>query len=379
MKRIAASLCLSCCALLLAPVFALPASGGEEEPKVKGRPLSRWIRGIQSQNRGIQLRASQALREAKKEHIPKIVPKLLPLIGADRQNTRFPAAQVLGEYGPPAREAVPHLLPMLKGTQYERNRTAAAEALGRILEDAEPSDEVEKVTRAIIAVFPDEYEDVRREAAVAIGRIGPAAKSAVKPLLRLLNDRSFDVCSAAAWACGRMGKHAEMHIDKLISMMQGSREISTTLVYAIGRIGPVHENVMPNVLDRLEKLFYAPRGGFRVGPRSFRVGEIKKGSAAEYQWYCFDALARHANESTMAIALMERQISEKGWNDRRRIQRAVGAVKVLKAIGPKAKSAVPKIKAVLEVKRWDHRIPRETVKELRKTAHEALQAINGKT
>jgi hypothetical protein len=373
MRRIAASLCLSCCALIL----ALPASGGEEEPKVKGKPLSHWIKGVQSENRGLQLRASRALKAAGKEDIPKIVPKLLPLLSADRENTRFPVAQVLGGYGPPAREAVPHLLPMLKGTQFERNRAAAVDALGRILKDAKPSDEVEKVTQAIVVVFPDQYEDVRREAAVAIGRIGPAAKSATKALLKLLNDRHFPVRGAAAWACGRLGKHAEMHIDKLISMMHGERDIATTVVYAIGEIGPVHENVMPNVVDRLEKTFYGQWGGFRVGARSYTVGKITKGTKGEYQWYCFDALARHADKSATAIGLMERQLSEKGWNSRHRINRVLGAVKVLKAIGPKAKSAAPKIKAALEVKRWDHRIPREILADFKKTAKEALEAVTG--
>jgi HEAT repeat protein len=374
MRRIAAPLCLSIAVLIL----VLPASGGEKEPKVKDKPLSHWIKGVQSENRGLQLRASRALKEAKKEDIPKIVPKLLPLLSADRENTRFPVAQVLGGYGPPARQAVPHLLPMLKGTQFERNRAAAVDALGRILKDAKPSDEVEKVTQAIVAVFPDQYEDVRREAAVAIGRIGPAAKSAVKPLGKLLNDRMFPVRGAAAWACGRLGKHAEMHIDKLISMMHGERDIATTVVYAIRELGPVHENVMPNVVDRLEKTFYAQWGGFRVGARSYCVGEITKGTTQEYQWFCFDALARHADKAAVAVGLMERVISEKGWNSSHRFNRALGAVKVLKAIGPKAKSAAPKIKAVLDVKRWDNRIPKDVLAEFKKTAQEALEAVTGK-
>ncbi len=374
MRRIVASLCLSIAVLIL----ALPASGGEEEPKVKGKPLSVWLKQVQSENRGLQMRASSALKEAGKEDIPKIVPKLLPLLAADRENSRFPAAQVLGGYGPPAREAVPHLLPMLKGTQFERNRAAAVDALGRILKDAKPSDEVEKVTQAIMVVFPDQYEDVRREAAVAVGRIGPAAKSATKALLKLLNDKHFPVRGAAAWACGRLGKHAEMHIDKLISMMHGERDIATTVVYAIGELGPVHENVMPNVVDRLEKTFYGQWGGFRVGARSYTVGKITKGTKEEYQWYCFDALARHADKAEAAVGLMERQISENGWNSSHRMNRALGAVKVLKAVGPKAGSAVPKIKAALEVKRWDNRIPREVLAEFKKTAQEALDAIAGK-
>jgi hypothetical protein len=50
----------------------------------------------------------------------------------------FVAAQILGVYGPLSRVAVPDLLPMLKGTQYERNRTTAAKALGPKAAEAVP-------------------------------------------------------------------------------------------------------------------------------------------------------------------------------------------------------------------------------------------------
>ena len=99
---------------------------------------------------------------------------MIPLLAAERENTRFPAAQVLGECGPVAKDAVPHLLPMLKGTQYERNRTAAAVALGKILKDSESSKQIDEVTEALIVCFKDQYSDVRREAARACGMIGPA-------------------------------------------------------------------------------------------------------------------------------------------------------------------------------------------------------------
>ncbi|MFO7900444.1 MAG: HEAT repeat domain-containing protein [Planctomycetota bacterium] len=365
------------CLLALTMAAGLSTASGGDDPRIKGRPLSRWLKQIQSRNRGLQMRASRALREAKEEQIPKIIPRLLPLLGADRRNTRFPVAQVLGEYGPAAHVAVPHLLPMLEGTQHERNRAAAAEALGRILKDTDPSEEVEKVSQALVAVFGDKYEDVRREAAVAIGRIGPAAKPAVQPLQKLLGDREFAVRAAAAWACGRMREHAKVHIDKLIAMLHGERDIATTVVYAIGEIGPVHENVIPNVIDRLEKVFYARWGGFKVGPRSYCVGTISEGTVEEYARFCFDVLARFGDKSAAAVPLMERVLSEGHWNRRGRMHRAIGAMKVLRAVGPKAKSAVPEIRQALKVERWDRRIPKEVVERFKKEAAGALEAITG--
>jgi HEAT repeat protein len=344
--------------------------------KVKGKKVSRWVKQLQHQNRGLQMRARRALAEAERKQIPVIIPELIPLLSAERQNTRAPVAQVLGEYGPSARAAVPRLLPMLEGTQYERNRSAAARALGQILKDAEPCEEVEKVTQALIRVFGDKYEDVRRESVEACGRIGPAAKSCIPHLVPRLGERSFAVSSVAAWATGRMGKLAACHIDRLISMLQSSRNVATTVLYAIGEIGPVHENVIPNLVDRLEKV--AAGGGFRVGAVGWRVGEITRGSKSEYVEYCFKTLARFGPKSAVAVPLMQRFISQGRWSGRRNIQYAVGALKVLAAVGPAAKAALPAVKKTFEVKGFDRRISKQTIAAFKKARQAALAALSGK-
>ncbi|MFC1672433.1 HEAT repeat domain-containing protein, partial [Planctomycetota bacterium] len=155
-----------CIAICLA-VSVAPA-GEEEVIKIKGKTLDQLIKQLDSPNRGLQVRAGRALSEAPKKIWEKIVPKLIPLLEADRENLRFIAAQTLGNYGPVARAAVPRLVPLLKGTQFERNRAAAAKALGLILLDAKESPEVTEVAKALVAKFNedyDQYSDVRRESA----------------------------------------------------------------------------------------------------------------------------------------------------------------------------------------------------------------------
>ena len=89
--------------------------------------------------------------------------------------------------------------------------------------------------------------------------IGPAAKSCVPHLPPLCNDTQpsvgpcWDVRGQAAWTMGRMGKHAVVHIDKLISVLHRDGHKLPTIVQAIGRIGPVNENVVPNIVDVMEK------------------------------------------------------------------------------------------------------------------------------
>ncbi len=354
-------------AIVAALIAVIPCIAGdeekpaEEEVKLKGKPISKWVQQLQSDNRGLQMRASRAFSEAPKEMIPKIVPKLIPLLGADRENTRFPVAQVMGKYGPPARAAVPHLLPMLEGTQFERNRAGAAEALGLILENAEPSDEVEKVTQALIKVFTDKYSDVRREAVQACGRIGPAAKACVPHLTPRFDDTEwlkdaecFLVRRAAALTAGQMKEHGKVHIDKLISMMHGNKPGATEFVTAIGMIGPVHENVVPNLVDKLEKTLYSGWQG--VGPEE----------QAAYEKNMFRVLAKFGEKSAPAVDLLIRVLDPKSWG--RSTHRAVGALNVLGAVGSKAKTALPAIGQHCLIAKQE---------DVKKAAEAAVAAIKG--
>jgi hypothetical protein len=334
----------------------------EEEIKLKGKPISKWVKQLQSPNRGLQMRASRAFSQAPKELIPKIVPKLIPLLGADRENTRFPVAQVMGKYGPPARAAVPHLLPMLEGTQFERNRAGAAEALGLILINAEPSEEVEKVTQALIKVFTDKYSDVRREAVQACGRIGPAAKSCVPHLTKRFDDTEwlkdaecFLVRRAAALTAGQMGEHGRVHIDKLISMLHANKPVATEFIDAIGMLGPVHENVVPNIVDKLEKTCY---GGYQGAS-----GE----QMANYAKHFLAVLEKFGEKSAPSVDFLTRLLTPK--ENRRALGQTEGILKVMAAIGPKAKKALPVIKENY-LKHKDENI--------KKAAEAAVAKIEGK-
>ena len=219
-----------------------------DDPEIEGKPLSQLAKQLQSENRGLQLRAAQSLSRVSGDLIPRIVPRLFPLLKSERENDRFVAAQALGNYGQPARAAVPDLVLLLQGTQFERNRAAAAKALGQILENAQPGEEVEKVALALTAKFNedyDKYSDVRREAVRALGMIGPAARICIPKLTRGLTDfvlhsqEHFMVRQQSAWTCGRMGPLAAEHIDRLISMLHAEGCKAPEIVEAIGRIGAI--------------------------------------------------------------------------------------------------------------------------------------------
>jgi HEAT repeat protein len=308
---------------------------GEEDPVIGDKPLSGWLKQLESTNRGLQIRAARALSEAPAELRGAIVPKLIPFLAAERENTRLPVAQIMGDYGSVARAATPHLLPLLEGTQFERNRAAAAKALGLIWKDAEPSEEVENVVRALIQCFPDKYSDVRRETVTACGMIGPAAKACVPDLVPRFSDTEwlkdaecFLVRRAAGWTTGRMKEHGNVHADRLISLMQGNNPVATEFVDALGELGPVHENVAPNIVDKLEKTIF---GGYQGAS-----GE----QLMHYITSCLKALEKFGPKAAPAAGLMIRLLGPED-DVERNAWRTVGILKVLEATGPAAAQAVP--------------------------------------
>lgn len=359
----------------------------DSEPAIDGKPLAELLKQLRSDNRGFQLRAAQSLAKSPKELHEKIVPQLISVLGSARENDKFVAAQVLGEYGVVARSAIPDLLPMLAGTQYERNRAAAARALGQILKDAPANDEVEKVTQALIAVFPDKYSDVRREAVEACGMIGPAAKSCIPHLPRMFDDEKHNgagtasshrymIQSAAAWTAGRMGPLAACHIDRLVAILHGP-DVATTAVWAIGEIGAVNENVIPNLTDRLEKAIYGGQwGGFGAHAFSHCVGPVVEGTKEEYRDFCFAVLAKFGGKSKSAVPLMIRIISEETISGDR-IRDATGALRVLRALGPEAKDALPALEKAVGITTFHSRIPAAAVEAFQAEARAALAAVKG--
>jgi HEAT repeat protein len=364
MQRAWMTVSMVCAAACL--IGSAAAGEGEEEVRIKGKTLSALVKQLNSSNRGLQVRAARALSEAPKELYPKIVPRMIPLLEAERENLRFVAAQTLGNCGPLAREAVPKLVPLLKGTQFERNRAAAAKALGQILKDAEPSEEVEKVAQALTAKISsdwDQYSDVRREAARALGMIGPAAKSCIPKLKRVMTDHVGDFKSqfmehllarrAAAWTCGRMGPLAKEHIDLLISMMHSERDRNPEVVEAIGLIGPVHENVIPNIMDRIESLG-------------------RPGDYGGWKARAFAALGRFGAKSAAAVPLMRRMLQKTTGDTSMTVK--IAMVKTLAQIGPAAKEAAPEILSHIKMggSRQD-----EQHKALKEAAEKAYKAVTG--
>lgn len=124
------------------------------------------------------------------------------------------AISVLGTIGPAARSAVPALTAQLR-TDDSSTRISAAIALGNILLHSPISpggaDPLPTTVDALARALGDPHLTVRQQAAQALGRIGPAAASAVPALQAVLEIEGGETADEsihayAAWAIGEMGK-----------------------------------------------------------------------------------------------------------------------------------------------------------------------------
>ncbi|MBA4389167.1 MAG: hypothetical protein C0404_14435 [Verrucomicrobia bacterium] len=320
------------CSMLFAVTLIAVA---EDEPMIGDKPLPELLKQLRSENRGLQMRAAQALTAAPTNLHEKIIPQLIPMLKSERENDRFVAAQTLGNYGPASRAAVPDLVPLLKGTQYERNRAASAKSLGLILVNAPPSEEVDKVARALAEKLNEDYDsysDVRRESVRAIGMIGPAARSVIPKLSKGLTDfvqysvEHQMVRQQAAWTCGRMGPLAAEHVDRLVSMLNSEGEQLPQIVEALGLIGPVNPNIVPNIVNKIE------------------AADVNIDAWSGFRATAFAALARIGPKAEGALAFTKRFLSQQPapW-DAHRMKISTEALKFLQTVGPKAKECAGEV------------------------------------
>jgi HEAT repeat protein len=342
----------------------------QEEPSLDGKPLSQWLTQMRSENRGLQVRAARVLAGAPTNLHARLVPLVQPLLKSERENDRFAAAQALGEYGPAALAAIPDLLPLLEGTQYERNRAAAAKALGQILHDAPASDTVEKVVKALIADFDDKYEDVRREAVTSCGRIGPAAKGCLPAIDARLAD-VLPVCNAAAWTCGRMGPPARSKVDRLVALLSEThvdhnQERTGAVPEALGYLGPVNSNVVPNLVDKLER-YHAGTAFYVQEP-----GALMRLYALEI----LRAFVRMGPGAKQAIPYLRRMVdSPRRWHDP---EQTLLAVRALGAMGRDASETAPSLQALAKETARPGNVSEDDWKGVREAVAQALAAVEGR-
>lgn len=165
-------------------------------------------------------------------HLRSLQSRYLPL--------RREALQVLLRLGPLSPDAIADLSEVLHDAD-PRIGEGAATLLGRIGAAATP---------ALGAALTNPNKYVRREAARALGKIGPDAHVAVESLANVLRDPDLKTRSAAALALGLIGPSAHPAVPALIAALPERHKFCHRLVtWALAQMG---EAVLPAVQEALQ-------------------------------------------------------------------------------------------------------------------------------
>ncbi|MGH9938781.1 MAG: HEAT repeat domain-containing protein [Blastocatellia bacterium] len=198
---------------------------------------------------------------------------LTAALGHESEQMRREAARALAHAGRPARTAVPALIELFKTDPSEYVRQQAVHGLGHLGENspvaaetlltalgdssghvrssaAHSLSDIEKrlALRAIPTLIGllkhDRLEEVRREAAHALGHIEAAGKETTPALIEALRDQSARVRGEAAFALSNieefnLEKFGRAAIPSLIESLKGdvSSEVRRQAAHALGHLG----------------------------------------------------------------------------------------------------------------------------------------------
>jgi RNA polymerase sigma factor (sigma-70 family) len=140
----------------------------------QGKPIDYWLQMFKDRDPEYRKKAIDALTAIGTED-KRVLPVLIKAL-KDRYISRE-AAHALGNIG---KDAVPALLPLLKGKDNELREMAAL-----ALSDIGP--EAKETIPALIECLEDEDQILRGWAAAALGRMAPESKAAIPPLIKLLD------------------------------------------------------------------------------------------------------------------------------------------------------------------------------------------------
>lgn len=219
-------------------VLSIVASGpaAQDTPVAPGD--ADWSTQLKSQDLETRRRAAIETRSADELTQVRILPVLIELLTQEKDGqVRLAVLETITDMGPAAKPAVPALWHSLRtdsgGNRQEESHQdyRAALALAAVGQPAVAG------LRSLLSESPDKVRaGVRAEAAMALGRIGPAASDAVPDLIRQLGDENERVQEEASRALGRIGPAA---LDPLVRATHHEEAaVRARAISAIGQMAP---------------------------------------------------------------------------------------------------------------------------------------------
>jgi HEAT repeat protein len=178
---------------------------------------------------------------------PKATPAVDALVQALHDENPFlrtAAAEALAAVGAPAERAVAELVEAAMQDENAALRLQATCALGSIGRRAD------FVFPHLIHLLRSSKEEQRLATIRALGALG--TDQAVARLEELLTDVNGNVAEEAALALGAIGPDARSAVPALLRMLRAGGYLPAGAAYALGRIGRVDEAIVPALLNALE-------------------------------------------------------------------------------------------------------------------------------
>jgi HEAT repeat protein len=186
-------------------------------------------------------------------------------------SVRAHAIQVIVEFGPSARKALPAITRQVKRLNDLSPQAYAIIALAELVPQtpggaADPW--TDEAVNALIAELENPEAVIRFRAATAIGYIGPPARNAVKSLIPQLQDRhSWEIRKAACFALGTVGRDAQgwpmaVALESLSTGVADtvSKDVRLEALQAIIRLGaPLPQTPLPRLGGVLKQRLMAER------------------------------------------------------------------------------------------------------------------------
>lgn len=262
--------------LLTALAIAVLSCGAD--PGHAGRSSHEWIAALDDTSTALRIEAADALGKILKiqPKSPKVVRALIAALADSVDDVRMAAATalvaegvraegavpgihaalhdsahatvrshaalILGILGTSAGEGVVSALTEALGDPEPEVRSAAAEALGKLGDDAAAS------VPAIRSRLTDASSNVRLKALEAVYIIG-APDTVMLPVLRnALSDSDASVRAAAAYMLGGLRADAAPALDAiLVALGDGEADVRVAAVFAIAEIGPAAHSLLPHL------------------------------------------------------------------------------------------------------------------------------------
>lgn len=367
--------------------FVLPL----REPAYDGKRVSGWCQEV-VRSQGDTKRATEALQKIGSAAVPYlvkllkrkdgflkkqylgVVEKLPPWFGKsfprpvlNAHEIRRKAVLVLGEIGPSARQAVPQLIKLLKDPDTEV-RLATAHCLGAIGTEASES------IAALAATSkgdPDPF--VRGNACYALGKIGPASRTAVPILIQALADTHAYVRHHSVVALGGIGPSAAPAVPALTQLLT-NRAVETRIDAALS-LSKIEPHNAASLLPTLAEVVRTGHPLFQVSATRALVEIVPATDEAEsilievlrhreegVRWEAVAGLGRIAPRPVDAIPALIESLSDQS-------DRVAGkAAFALGQFGPPARSAIPALHK--SMKHEQHYVRDEAAAALRRIEQE---------